>query len=146
MPVPSCCRCPFYPLCIEVDLALTLYGVATTPKLIDCSYFFISSVISKSSSILFLFLFFFFSALLLSISFSIGLLELEIFSSLFSISNLVFSFSGGLLFYSLSKTFLSCGEVLISYSPSISSILHFAFLTSFAFTASCAASSRNYYR
>ena len=55
------------------------------PKLIDCSCSFCSSVISKSSSILSLFDSYSFASL--NFSFSIGVEELLIFSSLFAISN-----------------------------------------------------------
>ena len=63
------------------ETVLELYGVA--PKFTDYSCRFISSVISTFNSILLRD--FFYDACLLSFSFSIGVLELEIFSSLFAI-------------------------------------------------------------
>ena len=103
------------------------------------SYFFISSVISKSSSILFLFLFYFYSSFLYKFSFLNGVLELDIFSSLFSIWNDDFlplpsaSEGGGASLY-----------ISASFSPSMSSMLHFAYLISFWLLASCTASSKIY--
>ena len=141
-PIPdkSYCAYPFGQFYIEVDLALTLQGVATTPKLIDYSYFFISSVISKSSSILFLFLFCFCSSFLCNFSFLIGVLEFEIFSSLFSMWNEAFQFLLTLPAASYGgSTSRSCSA---SLSPNISSMLHLAYLISFWLLASQTASSK----
>ena len=139
MPDDSCCTCTFVPLCLDTER--TLYGVASTPKLMVRSYFFISSVISISKSI-FPFLFYFCSSFICSFSFCIGVLELEIFSSLFSIWNEDF-----LTLLSISEAGSASPAGSAPFSPSMSSISHLVFFSLLGLLlASWAASSRICYR